>query len=391
MSHPKGSIAKGYLTEQCLTFCARYLHDVETKLSRPIRNYDGEHGGRGLGKGKLFELDNIAWAQAHRYVLANSDVIAPFREEHIQVLRNDSCQLRECDLMRKHNEQFSNWFRDHVQDLLRTKNVNISDELSVLASAPNKWARRYTGYIINGFRFHTKEREERRKTQNSGVSLTAYTQSYASSRDKRPVTGEVIFYGVLRDIIELRYSNDFKFVLFKCDWVDNNVGTRQDEFKFTLVNFRHLLYRHNRTSDEPFILASQAQQVWYVQDPIDEDWHVVVKMTPRDLYDMNGKKSTEDEITCPQAEPYSGQQLDDVTYTLDNDVNWVRTDVEGVTVDDDIDGDDYDNVGAEDNDEEVDYGDEEEVDYGDEEEDCTDDDDDDFEENDEDGDHDKND
>ncbi|KAG5544379.1 hypothetical protein RHGRI_016957 [Rhododendron griersonianum] len=76
--------------------------------------------------------------------------------------------------------------------------------------------------------------------------------------------------------------------------------------------------------------------------------------------------------------------LDDATYTLDNDVNWVRTDVEGVTVDDDIDGDDYDNVGAEDSDEE-----EEEVDYSDEEEDCTDDDD--FEENDEDGDHDKDD
>ncbi|KAF7126990.1 hypothetical protein RHSIM_Rhsim11G0013600 [Rhododendron simsii] len=82
MSHPEGSIAEGYLTEQCLTFCTRYLqlHDVETKLSRPIQNYDGEHGGRGLGKGKLFELDNVAWVQAHRYVLANSDVVAPFRE-----------------------------------------------------------------------------------------------------------------------------------------------------------------------------------------------------------------------------------------------------------------------------------------------------------------------
>ncbi|KAG5557686.1 hypothetical protein RHGRI_007811 [Rhododendron griersonianum] len=108
---------------------------------------------------------------------------------------------------------------------------------------------------------------------------------------------------------------------------------------------------------------------------------------------MNAKQSTKDEITCPQAEPYSGQQLDDATYTLDNDINWVRTDVDGVTVDDDIDGDDYNNVGAEDSDEdEVDYSDEEEVDYSDEEEDCTDDDDDDdFEENDEDGDHDKDD
>lgn len=79
-SHPEGSIAEGYLTEQFTTFCTRYLHDVETKLSRPIRNYEGEHGGRALGNGKLFLLDNIAWAQMHRYVLANSNSVAPFRE-----------------------------------------------------------------------------------------------------------------------------------------------------------------------------------------------------------------------------------------------------------------------------------------------------------------------
>ncbi|KAI8567234.1 hypothetical protein RHMOL_Rhmol02G0105000 [Rhododendron molle] len=93
----------------------------------------------------------------------------------------------------------------------------------------------------------------------------------------------------------------------------------------------------------------------------------------------------------PNSQPYSGQQLDDGSYTLDNDVNWVRTDVDGVIVDDD-----YDNVGPEDGEEEeVDDSDEEEIDYSEEEEDCTDDDDDndddDFEENDEDGDHNKDD
>ena len=79
-SHPEGSIAEGYLAEECLTFCSRYLHDVETKLNRPIRNYEGEQRGRSLGKGKLFLLDKTAWEQAHRYVLANSNVVTPFRE-----------------------------------------------------------------------------------------------------------------------------------------------------------------------------------------------------------------------------------------------------------------------------------------------------------------------
>ena len=38
-SRPEGSIAEGYITEECATFCSRYLHDVETKHDRKERNY----------------------------------------------------------------------------------------------------------------------------------------------------------------------------------------------------------------------------------------------------------------------------------------------------------------------------------------------------------------
>ena len=37
---------------------------------------------------------------------------------------------------------------------------------------------------------------------------------------------------------------------------------------------------------ESFILASQAKQVYYVQDPVDIDWHAVITPTVRDFYDM---------------------------------------------------------------------------------------------------------
>ncbi|XP_058763597.1 uncharacterized protein LOC131637050 [Vicia villosa] len=40
-SRPEGSIAKGYLVEECLIFCSRYLHNgVETKFTRMTRNSD---------------------------------------------------------------------------------------------------------------------------------------------------------------------------------------------------------------------------------------------------------------------------------------------------------------------------------------------------------------
>ncbi|KAL7184449.1 hypothetical protein ACSBR2_026580 [Camellia fascicularis] len=72
----------------------------------------------------------------------------------------------------------------------------------------------------------------------------------------------------LTNIVEIRYSNKIKHVLFKCDWIDNIHGKKEYVFNFTLVNFNHLLYRDDRITNEPFILASQAEQVWYVADPV---------------------------------------------------------------------------------------------------------------------------
>ncbi|CAL5426215.1 unnamed protein product [Camellia sinensis] len=59
---------KGYLVEECMTFCTRYLHDVELKLHCLLRNYDVSDNpeilmGRALGKGKVFVLDNTTWVQ----------------------------------------------------------------------------------------------------------------------------------------------------------------------------------------------------------------------------------------------------------------------------------------------------------------------------------------
>jgi hypothetical protein len=34
-SHPEGSIAEGYISEECMAFCSHFLEDVDTKLNRP--------------------------------------------------------------------------------------------------------------------------------------------------------------------------------------------------------------------------------------------------------------------------------------------------------------------------------------------------------------------
>ena len=199
----------------------------------------------------------------------------------------------------------------------------MSEEIKYLAKGPYRHARRFKGYIINGFRFRTKDRDKGRTTQNSGVILNASTMSYATRRDRNPRLGDVTFYGELTDIIEIRYTGNMKYVMFKCNWIDNNMGMKQDEFKFTLVNFKYLLYKENRVTDEPLIIASQAEQVWYVQDPVEPDWHVVVKATSRDYFDMYSKDCSSNIQAVPQMEPYNTQQLDETLVVHADDVTYL--------------------------------------------------------------------
>ena len=60
--------------------------------------------------------------------------------------------------------------------------------------------------------------------------------------------------------------------------------------------------------NDPFVLASQVHQCFYVQDPFDINRHYVLKKVPRDLFNM-------------------GDQSQLNTSDIDDEVNWVREDM----------------------------------------------------------------
>lgn len=46
---------------------------------------------------------------------------------------------------------------------------------------------------------------------------------------------------------------------------------------------------------DPFVFSSQVSQVFYVQEPKAQGWHVAQPYRPRDLYDMGTEPSDSDE------------------------------------------------------------------------------------------------
>ena len=196
----------------------------------------------------------------------------------------------------------------------------ISSDLKALARGPNLVGVRYEKFLINGFRFHVRDVERKRKTQNSGVTVNATTSSFASIRDENPILGEMSYYGILERIIELDYRAGRKIVLFDCDWVSKGKRLKQDEDGFTLANFTNVK-RHN----EPFIIASQASQVFYVEDPIESGWHVVIMMNPRFKYKMEQEVDVDTYLQSETCIPVDDNANEALT--------WVREGVNGIEVD----------------------------------------------------------
>ena len=146
---------------------------------------------------------------------------------------------------------------------LHRESLSTSFEaLYALACAPHRCVRKYTGCIANGVRFLIKERDNRRRSQNSGIVVEGNHGD------------EIIdFYGELNEIIQLDYVKDRCVILFKCDWFDlgNRKSGIQKDGNITSVKVTRKWYQ-----SDCYVLADQVKQVFYISNPkLGNDWSVV--------------------------------------------------------------------------------------------------------------------
>ncbi|XP_058751372.1 uncharacterized protein LOC131624455 [Vicia villosa] len=215
-AYSEGSNAEGYLDEEVITFCSR-------------------------GAGEPFHLDVKSKDDAHRYILFNCNEVQIYISEHDQSV-NSNTNKRKWTKAKSQSKEFGEWFKTRAQK------DDVPLQLEKLSRGPNFVAKRYPGYVINGYRFHTTKRNTNRKTQNSG-----------------------------------------------CDWFE----VEKDKYGLTCVLFNKKIYQN-----DPFVLPSQVHQCYYVQDPFNPNRHYALQTVPRDFFNIA-------DLSNLQAEtPSSGENSD---------------------------------------------------------------------------------
>ena len=81
----------------------------------------------------------------------------------------------------------------------------VSETIRWLAGKPSFSVLTYEGYVVDGVRYHTKDRDNARVVQNSGVSLVARTVQVSSAKDLNPIESDLTFYRIIEEIWELDY------------------------------------------------------------------------------------------------------------------------------------------------------------------------------------------
>ncbi|XP_060966714.1 uncharacterized protein LOC133035059 [Cannabis sativa] len=303
-ARPEGSIAESFVVNEALTFCSMYFREVETRFNRPDRNNDivqnmptrqfsvFKHVGRPLGMRTVDTLPMQSKRKAEWYILNNCTEVEPYINEHKKLL-----QARGVGNIETVQEtEFPEWFKTQINELRSSNQGAVSDELYAIANPANTAIYFYPGCIVNGIKFLVKERDDNRKTQNSGVMVPEWIVT----------------------VLLLASAS-------ATEWYQN----------------------------EPFILASQAKLIYYIPDLKNgKDWLIVNEYIPRNVWDFpdtdgetpfvqeNNSAETEFVVQLPQLD-----DVDYVRYDVDptevaniHRVNSQPQQLDDFIVDDDNDG-----------------------------------------------------
>ncbi|XP_074362564.1 uncharacterized protein LOC141702850 [Apium graveolens] len=251
---------------------------------------------------------------AHLCVLQNTIAVRPYIDEHMAFLmtKYPEHENDEMWLKNKQNETFPKWFKEKIASNLADEK-EISAEIRWITDEPNKDVTTFSGYRMDGVTFSTKDRDDMRQVQCSGVCVEVDTM-VVQGNDQNIEHISHTYYGVIKSIWELDY-NHFRVPIFLCNWVDINKGIKVDDLGYTSINLNRLGFLH-----DPFVLAKHVKQVCYIDDPSEKLWSVLLKLPEKKYhedYDDADEESVEVELENDCFMP-NFPEIDDSGDDMDN-------------------------------------------------------------------------
>ena len=143
-------------------------------------------------------MDGHSFTEAHYTVLQSSTLVAPYIDEHKNIVRSLHAGKSGNWIVRTHMATFGGWLRTHIRN-----KVDVEEQLYLLARAPSTTVSTFQGYEINGNTFYTTFQDKNSTNQNSGVRVDATNNNGQKNT----------YYGCIEEIWELDYCDARKSVL----------------------------------------------------------------------------------------------------------------------------------------------------------------------------------
>ena len=113
-------------------------------------------------------INGHSFTQPHYTVLQNSTLVAPYIEQHMDIVRSSHPEQSDSFVSQLHMETFGSWYQT-----LLMNDKDVGDQLYLLAKTPSSTILTFKGYEINGNTFYTIAQDKKCTNQNSGVRFDA--------------------------------------------------------------------------------------------------------------------------------------------------------------------------------------------------------------------------
>jgi len=182
------------LVKEAIEFCSEYI-----EKAKPVGLPESRHDKRVRGKGSRGlhvttpSVEDLQ--QTHLYVLNNSNEVLPYIVCHKGLVKQSNPKMSKNWVLKKHNKTFLDWFKDTI-----LADDNASEMLRKLADGPKRNVITWQRYDINKYSFYKKEQDQKCTMHNSGVTLRAESQHFASVHDDNPHVAFIPYFGFIEEI-----------------------------------------------------------------------------------------------------------------------------------------------------------------------------------------------